>query len=130
MSREYHYEKRIGLSFSIRDGRITIYRSTLELLEFPEFYRFLYYPEKEKIAIEACGIDDKGAHRMPKLKKRVSCDVKSMAMVRLLYRNCGWNPKVSYRVLGKKIDDKKLVDFDLSKAEIIKRDGADTKKEG
>ena len=120
MSKEYNYEKRIGLSFNVRDGRITIYRSTLELLGYPEFYRFLYDPEKEKIAIEACDIDGKGAHRTPKLKKHISCDVKSIAMVRLLYRNCSWNPKVSYRVLGKKIDEKTLVDFDLSKAEIIK----------
>lgn len=127
MSSRKAYEKRIGISLYLTDGRITIYKATLEQLGFPEYYRFLYNPEEEELAVEACSIDAKGAHRMPQLKTRNGCEIKSTLMVRLLYKNCGWDTNASYRLLGSRAADKSLVNFKLSSAEIINLEHTTTK---
>ena len=56
--------KQPGISFNLGSGRIALYRATLEIMGYPEFYRFLFNPEKKMLAIQRCGIDDPGAHKL------------------------------------------------------------------
>lgn len=60
--------KQPGISFSLADGRITIFKRTLDVLEYPEYYRFLFSPEDQafcraKMRDERSGLQSAGRHR-------------------------------------------------------------------
>lgn len=57
----------LGMSFCEEEGRITVFRKTLEALEWPSHYRFLYNRKMKQIAVQACGAEEAGAHRVGKL---------------------------------------------------------------
>ena len=105
-----------GISFSLTWGRITIFKTTLKELGFPEYIHFMCNMDRRKFAIEACGLDDPGGHRLTEPKNRESCDVKCLELMRYIFRGCGWKEKVTYRVAGKLDPVKKRVEFDLSEA--------------
>lgn len=106
-----------GISFNIKTGRITIFKQTLVALGYPEFFRFLFSPEDMVFGIEPCGIDDGGAHRLPDEITREHYDIKSINLVRFVYRTCCWKKKLTYRIAGEKYaPDSKLICFDLRKA--------------
>lgn len=62
--------KKPGISVNLDTGRIAIHRTTLEIMGYPEYYRFLLNLGKKQLAIQSCGIDDDGAHRLPEIKDR------------------------------------------------------------
>ena len=105
-----------GLSVNLYSGRIAIHRTTLEVLGYPEFYRFLFNPVQRQLTLQSCGIDDEGAHRLPEIKDGETCDVNSKDLVRLLYRTCKWNRKMSYRILGSGFPEQRTVNFNLEDA--------------
>ena len=105
---------RPGISFRIKPGRIGIFKKTLEVMGYPEYFRFLFSPEDMIFGIEPCGIDDKGAKRMPEVAPSECIDVSSLNLVRFVYRTCGWDQKVSYRIAGEVHG--RMVYFDLDKA--------------
>ena len=76
--------KKPGISVNLDTGRIAIHRTTLEIMGYPEYYRFLLNLRKKQLAIQSCGIDDDGAHRLPEIKDRETCDVNSKDLIRLL----------------------------------------------
>jgi len=81
---------------------------------YPEYFRFLFDPEEQFFGIEPCGIDDHGANRLPEEMPREHYDLKSKDLVRFVYRSCGWQKKLTYRIAG--TVDGKLVYFDLRTA--------------
>ena len=89
-----------GLSFKFRSGRITIFKTTLDILGRPEYFQFMFSPEDRMFAIQACEMGDDGAHRMPEVTPRDYIEVNSKALVRFVYRTCGWNEKYTYRIPG------------------------------
>ena len=105
-----------GITFSAKYGRILIFKRTLDLLGFPECYRFLFSPEDQLFAVQACKISDEGAHTLPPESIEGDYRVKSMDLVQFVYRVCGWNEKVSYRAAGAIIPEENVVQFDLSAA--------------
>ncbi len=106
-----------GISFNIVTGRITIFKTTLVALGYPEFFRFRFSPEDMFFGIEPCGIDDGGAHRLPEEITREHYDIKSKGLVRFVYKTCGWQKKLTYRVPGEKYaPDSHLVYFDMRQA--------------
>ena len=50
----------LGMSFCEEEGRITVFRKTLEALEWPSHYRFLYNRKMKQIAVQACGAEESG----------------------------------------------------------------------
>ena len=105
-----------GISFSAMSGRITLFKTTLAALDYPEYYRFLFNPESQMFAMQICGIDDDGAHRLPKADKEGRCEIKSIALVRFVYHICGWKKRNTYRIPGKVCQEERLVSFNLSEA--------------
>lgn len=84
---------------------------------YPEFFRFRFSPEDMFFGIEPCGIDDGGAHRLPEEITREHYDIKSKGLVRFVYKTCGWQKKLTYRVPGEKFaPDSHLVYFDMRQA--------------
>ena len=105
-----------GVSFNLTWGRLTIFKTTLRELGFPEYIHFLCDTDRKRFAIEPCGLEDPGGHRLLVAKGRKSCDVKCLELMRFIFRGCGWKEKVTYRVAGKMNPAKKRVEFDLSEA--------------
>lgn len=116
LSRTYSYEKRIGISLNLKYGRFTLYRASLEVMGFPEYYRFLLNLEEKKLVVQACSIDNKGAHRLPEIKQGQTCDIKCIQMVRLIFKNCRWDENCTYRISGTGFPERRLVQYDLTNA--------------
>lgn len=107
----------VGITFNLSQGRITILKRTLEVIQFPEYYRFMFSPEDKAFAIQGCKMDDQGAHRLSiSTRRKFRCDVKSMDLVRFVYETCGWDKKKSYRIQGTAKLDQQLVEFELAEA--------------
>ncbi len=112
----------LGITFSMRKGRISIFRKTLDEIQFPEYYHFLFNTSEKTFAIQVCGMDDEGAHRLiVDLGKKFRCEVNCTSLVRFVYQTCGWDSNSSYRILGTPSPDQQLVKFDLKSAQ--KTDG-------
>ena len=106
-----------GISFNIDSGRITIFKTTLKAIGYPEYFHFLFSPEDRVFGIEPCKIDDGGAYRLPDELPRDHHDLKSKDLVRFVYQTCGWKKKVTYRIPGEQITpDSSMVFFDLDRA--------------
>lgn len=107
----------LGITFSLSKGRISIFKRTLEAIRFPEYYHFLYNASERTLAIQACAIDDKGAHRLSvDLEKKYRCEVNCKSLVRFVYQTCGWEDKNSYRIIGVPRLEEQLIKFDLKSA--------------
>ena len=106
-----------SVSFNLDSGRITIFKTTLKAIGYPEFFHFLFSPEDRVFGIEPCRIDDGGAYRLPENIKYDHHDLKSKDLVRFVYQTCGWKKKLTYRIPGEQITtDSHTVYFDLRKA--------------
>lgn len=105
-----------GISFCLEYGRILVFRKTLELLENPQYYRFLFNPDDRIFAVQSCNMNDPGAHKLPKLGSGDSYKIKSKDLVRFIYQCCNWAPKASYRIAGCFSQAEKLVLFELNAA--------------
>ena len=106
-----------GISFNINSGRITIFKSTLKAIGYPEFFHFLFSPEDRVFGIEPCAIDDGGAYRLPEEITREHYDLKCKDLVRFVYQTCEWKKRLTYRIPGEKYaPDSHTVFFDLSRA--------------
>ena len=105
-----------GISFCLKSGRVTVFKTTLAVLGYPEFYRFLYNPDTNQLAIEPCEINDPGAYALVNVKKDETYDVNSMDFVRMMYRENGWDGRISYRIAGRAFPEERAVEFDLTTA--------------
>ena len=114
MSERIWNQRMLGMTFNAVDGRITIFRSTLEALGWPVHYRFLYNRQANQVAVQNCVAEDVGSHKTPKLNEGNSCEIKCKALVQMIYRDAHWNKSRTYRMEGKSIPGQKLVSFDLS----------------
>lgn len=65
------------------------------------------------IAVQNCTAEDAGAHKTPKLTVSNSCEIKCVALVRMIYRDMRWNRNNTYRLEGKSVPRQQLVSFDL-----------------
>ena len=106
-----------GISFNVDTGRITIFKTTLVAMGYPEYFHFLFSPEDLAFGIEPCNIDDGGANRLPDNLSRDHYDIKSKDLVRFVFQSCGWKKKLTYRVPGVSLaPDSHKVYFDLRQA--------------
>ena len=106
-----------GISFNLDSGRITIFKTTLKAIGYPEYFHFLFSPEDLLFGIEPCGIDDGGAYRLPENIKDDHHDLKTKNLVRFVYQTCGWKKELTHRIPGElALPDSHTVYFDLRKA--------------
>ena len=105
-----------GISFCLKSGRVTIFKTTLEVIGYPEFYRFLYNPDTKMMAIEPCAMNAPGAYALVNVKKEETYDVSSIDFVRMMYRENGWKKQISYRIAGIAYPQDRAAEFDLTKA--------------
>ena len=106
----------LGMTLNVDEGRITIFRSTLETLGWPSHYRFLYNPQMNQIAVQVCSAADAGAHRVGRLNEFSGCEIKCVAFVRMIYKNAKWDKRRSYRMIGNPFPEQRLVSFQIQEA--------------
>ena len=92
------------------------WRISSPLVHNSQLYRFMFNSSELRFAVQACGIDDDGAKHMPGLKRSDHFNIKSMKLVRYIYRTCGWSTRLSYRIQGVAVPDQRLIAFDLTSA--------------
>lgn len=112
-------QKEPKVSFNLDYGRFIIHRTTLEVLGYPEFYRFLFNRHEKQLAIQSCGIDDAGSHQLKAIKDGDAYEVKSKDLLRLLYRSCNWDRFLSYRIQGTAYPEQRTVVFSLNEAQML-----------
>lgn len=105
------YSGMLGVTFNANEGRITIFRSMLEALGWPTYYRFLYNRKMGQIAVQACKAENAGAHRVTRLNETNSCEIKCVAFSRMIYQDAHWNMKRSYRLDGKLFPEQNPCEF-------------------
>ena len=107
----------LGITFTLKKGRISIFKKTLEAIRFPEYCHFLFNTNERTFVMQACGMDDDGAHRLiVDMSKRFRCEVNCTNLVRFVFQTCGWKEKNSYRILGTPCLEQRLIRFDLKSA--------------
>ena len=77
---------------------------------------FINNPTKQMFAIQACGMDEEGANRVPKKNQDDRYEIKSKDLVRLIYQSCGWDRTRSYRLPGVEYPQQRLVNYELCHA--------------
>lgn len=70
----------------------------------------------KQIAVQACGAEESGAHRVGKPDESNSGEIKCMALVRMIYGDSGWDKKMSYRLIGRAFPQQRLVSFKITDA--------------
>ena len=103
-----------GLTFDPFKGRIMIHRNTIEALNTPEYFRFLFNPKRKRFAVQACLMGEEGAEKLPALREGNCCYVNSLSLVKYVFRTCNWDLEYTHRVEGILYREQKLVEFDLS----------------
>ena len=106
--------KMLGLTIDPIKGRIMISRNTLEVLDYPEYFRFMLNEKKKRLAIQTCLMSDPGAEKLPEIENGDCCYVHSSDLVRYIYKICRWNPIYSNRVNGIYYKKIKTVEYDLN----------------
>ena len=106
-----------GISFDIKTGRIRLFKKTLEVMEYPDYFRFRFSPEDQVFGVEPCALEDGGAYRLPAELPREHFEIKCLNLVRFVYRTCGWRKPLTYRIPGELLTPSgRLVYFDLRQA--------------
>jgi len=109
-----------GISFSARSGRITIFKTTIEAIQHPEYIHFRFDPEDRMFAIEACEREDGGSYRLPGKLRRKHYDFKCIDLVRFVFKTCKWDKRRTYRIAGKVYHPAgNMVYFDLDTALLV-----------
>lgn len=80
------------------------------------FATLVYNRKMKQIAVQACGAEESGAHRVGKPDESNSGEIKCMALVRMIYGDSGWDKKMSYRLIGRAFPQQRLVSFKITDA--------------
>lgn len=116
------FEHVLGITFSYIDGRITIFKSTMNILNNPDFYRFLYNKTNNYLALQSCLFEDVGSHKTPIIKEQDSFEIKSKDLVTLIYKDGKWDTNYSYRISGNYIAKYNLVSFNLKEGKKLMKE--------
>lgn len=114
-------ENRTGISFSMKRGRVLIYRCTLRSLGVPKNIRFLLNVKKKRIAVQVCEAIDRDSFKVPEFEKggNDQYEISSKSFLKMVYRIAGWNAEGTYRITGEVYPGNRLVEFAFGDAVAI-----------
>lgn len=115
-------ENKLGLSLSIKRGRILIYRNTLKEIGEPDYIRLLLNRKLKRIAVQCCEEIDRDSYRVPDYSTWEQFDIASLKFITMLYKMAGWDSEKSYRIYGYPVLKYRLVLFCLEDAHVIADD--------
>jgi hypothetical protein len=109
-----------GISLSNKWGIVRIFHATIVALGEPKYIRFLFNPEKNRLAVQSCKRKVAESFRVPEYNSEDwDFKINSLSMTQMIWKNCGWDDEQSYRVMGTVYGDYDLVEFDLMQAAAI-----------
>ena len=100
------------ITFSAGESVVTMWQSTIDALEEPAYYRFLFSIEKLRFVVQKCSYTAEGAKKLRKVGVNGYRE-NSLPLIKSIYKACGWDRKYSYRVDGILSPDKQAVVFCL-----------------
>lgn len=113
-------QNQAGVSFSLKWGKVLIFHATILLLKEPKYVRFLFNPQEKRLAIQCCDKKVPEAFAVPKYNPdNWEFVIKSMEMMRMIYRCCNWNDEKTYRAYGAYYEKYNLVEYELNSAGVI-----------
>lgn len=101
-------------------NRIRIHRTTLEMLQHPEYVLLIVNPIERTIGIMPSKMSDPGAHRVktPSVLVKKSYELYSGILTRKLREVCpDWLPTGKYLMTGDLVSGKQVVRFPMGEAE-------------
>ena len=103
------------ITLDFRKGRIRIYRSTLKLMNSPEYIRLLVNPEQQIIAIQASNVNEARAFRSAGIHvdSQRNFDLFSRALTDQLRLCWRWESGKSYRLSGRVVRGMDIVAFNF-----------------
>ena len=110
----------LGVSLAYNNFRIRIYEKTMEAINAPEFFCFLLNEKDKRLALCPCSMNDAGAYRNRGLLDGREYVLNSSGLIKYLYQMMNWDKKYSYLLKGEYNVEKRIVEFDLKKAAVIK----------
>jgi len=112
---------RMGLSLSMRRGRLLVYYTTIKAMGNPEHIRFLFNARDRKIAIQCCEPIDRDSFRVPEYREgeKYQFEISSSPFLSVIYKTCRWDPSMTYLSFGRMYSKNRLVEFDLKVAATI-----------
>ena len=113
---------KLGMSFSIRRGRLLIHYATIKAIGEPDYIRFLINKRYKKIAIQSCEEIDSDHFRVPKHdgEQDYRFEISSIQFVSVLFRICNLDNDKTYVVYGTLHPKHRLVEFELDQAKEIR----------
>lgn len=109
-----------GISLSMKRARILIYQATIKAIGEPDYIRFLFNPERKRLAIQACEYSETDSFRVPSnFGYDREFEITSTQMQKLIGKSCGWARDKTYRIFGVVHSEYALVEFDLEQAVLI-----------
>jgi hypothetical protein len=111
-----------AILIDLKKNRITITRSTLQMIGNPEYILLLVSPEERTLVVSHGDSSDKRAHRVPPLppdavrKREFALHSKSL-MQSILSISNGWQDSISYKIRGDLIRDENILRFPVMNAE-------------
>ena len=104
------------ITLDFRKGRIRIYRSTLKLLDNPDYIRLLVNPEKNIIAVQVSDVNEARGFRAAGIHvdSQKNFDLSSHALAEQLRPCWQWEEGKSYRLSGKVVKGMDIVVFDFN----------------
>lgn len=112
-------DQTVKISFSSKNRRVLIHKSTLRALGMPQYIRFLLNKRRKCVAVQVCEAIDRDCFKVPELKPEDVYEISSVNFVKMVYTLGEWNINSSYRVCGEAFSEKRLVEFDLTEAVTI-----------
>lgn len=113
----------VGVSLCKKWGTIRIFRSTIFELGQPKYIRFLFNPQKEKLAVQSCEKKELECFRVPKNNvENWDFRINSLSMLTMIWKTCGWNDEKTYRLKGISYPEYNLIEFNLKQAKELETD--------
>jgi hypothetical protein len=109
-----------GISLSSKWRSVRIFHATIVALGEPKYIRFLFNPEKNRLAVQSCKRKAAESFRVPEHNPEDwDFKISSLSMTQMIWKSCGWDGDQNYRIMGTLYEEYDLVEFDLKQAEVI-----------
>lgn len=93
-----------SLTVDMKKYRLRISNRTFELIDSPEFFRFLVNPEDKGIILESCPETSKGAYQLSKASfHKGSYEFTSIRLIKEIMQCAGFTGPATIRLAGQRI---------------------------
>lgn len=110
----------LGITFSLKRGRILIYRTALKAIGSPRFIRLLVSRKDKRIAVQCCEEIDRDSYAIPAYETWEQFEIASTKFISLIYKLTKWDPDKNYRIYGYAVEKYHLILYCLDEAKETK----------